>query len=251
MKQRTREAKAEYNTGAENQEITSEAQPHKYFSLLPNMVDDSDLDPYERTLYNHYVRVGECWENVETTALKTHMSTGKVSEARRVLEERGWIRVGVSQYGTKLVTIIDRWAENIAKYSRSETPSPHETQDSPGETKKTHIKEDTHTQTPETETQRLECWNELQKEFPLQLNALQWDDFDKLWRTFPDKRRHEYALARVKQANPKKFSFYKQDFAGYDPDKPKTWGDGAPAKTPHAPPFQKPHNATYLRERRD
>ncbi len=114
---KTREQKATYETG-EQQEIVDDASPHKYFSMIPNMVDDSDLDPYERTLYLHYVRVGECWESVRTTAEKCKMSHPTVIEKRNALAEKGWITLSENKYGTIEVTIVDRWAENVNAYSK-------------------------------------------------------------------------------------------------------------------------------------
>ena len=64
----------------ENQQIDNEAPFSKYFTMMLNMADD-DLNPYEYRLLAHYVRIGgDVYETTKTTAMKTKMSSGKVSQ---------------------------------------------------------------------------------------------------------------------------------------------------------------------------
>jgi len=96
----------------------------KYYHIMLNMADD-DLDPYEYRLLGHYVRVGKCWENTRTTAKKTQMSAGKVSMTRDTLHSKGYINVEYRGKDTCLVTVIDRMAENVARYQNQRSPHEH------------------------------------------------------------------------------------------------------------------------------
>jgi len=103
--------------------VTNEAPPGKYFTMLLNMADD-DLDPFEYRLLGHYIRVcgagkdGSCFETTRTTAQKTRMSRTNIQKARDSLRKDGWIRFenGKSRQPL-LITIVDRMAENVARYS--------------------------------------------------------------------------------------------------------------------------------------
>ena len=94
----------------------------KYFTMLPNLLDDAGLSPYAFRLLVHYYRVcggnNSCYEGVRTTAKRTCMSVGKVSESRRELEQDGWIKLRAEQFKnrpapTLVVSIQDRWKENM------------------------------------------------------------------------------------------------------------------------------------------
>lgn len=97
----------------------------KYFTMLPNLLDDVGLSPYAFRLLVHYYRVcggnSTCYEGVRTTAKRTCMSVGKVSESRRELEQDGWIKLRAEQFEnrpapTLVVSIQDRWKENMEQY---------------------------------------------------------------------------------------------------------------------------------------
>ncbi len=139
------------------QRVVDDSDPRCYFSQVPHLADD-ELDPFEMRLYVHYLRVcgaggGACWESVKTTAEKCRMSTGKVSKTRRSLAEKRFIRVqgGDHRNSTPLVTMQDRWAENMQRYSPERSPderSVHQmneafttrTKRSPGETKNNSLR---------------------------------------------------------------------------------------------------------------
>jgi hypothetical protein len=123
-----------------SQDITDNSDLRRYFALIEHMAED-DLDLYEYRLLGHYKRVcgthgGQCTESVRTTANRIKgMSIGKVSEARRELERLGWIKVAVhahpSQKGNTVidgisVTLVDRMAENVARYSAMCSANEHE-----------------------------------------------------------------------------------------------------------------------------
>ena len=100
----------------------------KYFTIVPNTIDDMDLSPYAFRLYCHYKRVagdnGACWQSVETLSKACKMSTGSVVKARKELEAAGLIEVthqsnphGGRDYNT--VTMVDIWNTNMKSLSSS------------------------------------------------------------------------------------------------------------------------------------
>ena len=118
--------------------FVAEEQPSKkYFAQIPNLYDDAGLTVYEFRLLVHYVRVGDCWEGTRHTAETCAMSVGSVVKARNSLEAKGFIRTMESEWGTKRIIILDKWAENMEKYRSPDERdrSPHEHPRSPGETK--------------------------------------------------------------------------------------------------------------------
>lgn len=98
----------------------------RYFHQMLNMADD-DLNPYQYRLLGHYIRVDNCWESVRTTARITRMSVGMVVKTRNSLQELGYIQLEISEHDTYLVTVVDRMAENVARYAnKKQQRSPHE-----------------------------------------------------------------------------------------------------------------------------
>jgi len=90
---------------------------HKWFTQIPNIYDDSDLDPYDFRLLIHYCRVGNCYQSVRTTAEICHISVGQVVASRTSLEKKGYIRTTTNEKGTISIIVVDKWPENFAKYS--------------------------------------------------------------------------------------------------------------------------------------
>lgn len=110
------------------QRVEDEGRAHKYFHILPNMVDD-DLDPFQYRLYGHYKRIcgdtGTCEESVRQTADATKMSTKTVEKARDELADMGYIhqvkpsKQEARKGQTVHVTLVDRWAENVYRYAKA------------------------------------------------------------------------------------------------------------------------------------
>lgn len=114
-------------TKAEQQVIRHESNPYRYFTMMLNMADD-DLNPHEYRLLGHYVRWaghgGSQQESIRQTAKVTRMGKSTVDKTRDALEAKGYIKVvkptederkdGVATQ----VIVVDRWAENIARYSK-------------------------------------------------------------------------------------------------------------------------------------
>lgn len=186
--------------------VAKESPDGKYFHIMLNMSDD-DLDVYEYRLLGHYVRVcnvngtGQCWESTRTTADKCKMSVGKVSSTRKSLEAKGYLKLlqpdQHSKGDTLMVLVVDRWAENINRYSsQNEQPelkvierSPHEQscshdeqECSPHETKNNNIRktieQDSTTPAPEApqapvpEKQKAVSSSSVQEKEPLNLNIV-------------------------------------------------------------------------------
>jgi len=105
------------------QQDISEVSNKKYFTIIPNIYDDSDLSVYEFRLLVHYVRVGGCHETIRTTAQKTNMSHPMVKKSRDLLEGKGYINAHQNDFGVIEISIIDKWKENIEKYSAGHTVS--------------------------------------------------------------------------------------------------------------------------------
>lgn len=118
--------------------VTSEDR--KWYTMIPNIVDDMGLDPYAFRLYAHLRRVagdtGACWQSTDTLAKHCKMGEGSVSKAKQALKAAKLIRIELrTRNGTRYhhITIIDIWAKNMAVYeaARSQGEGAH----SPGETK--------------------------------------------------------------------------------------------------------------------
>lgn len=123
---------------------------------IPNIIDDSDLDPYEFRLLIHYYRVAAnsadgCYEGAQMTADKCHISKGQVSQKRQSLADKGWISVeadGPKNRQKITIRIVDKWADNTTHFSNG-LGSPHEPgvhhmnpQGSPHEPKKEQYKKE-------------------------------------------------------------------------------------------------------------
>lgn len=191
---------------------------------LPNLYDDSDLDPYEFRLLAHYKRVGNCWESTKTTAEKCKMSTGQVSQARDRLHDKGFIIIAeeLHEKGTLQITVIDRWAENFEKYSkRSQGEQGVHTVNayrSRGETKKE----------PSEEVNNNDAWHrELENATGGYMGGAQeFQDLTEAWQKYPDVRRHAEAMRQLQNARSRTVRVYLKAFLTYNPD--------------YVPPSQKP-----------
>lgn len=113
---------------AETQSIHDDGDPKKYWTRIYNMADD-DLDPYEYRLLGHYIRWGGTDESLAATAKTTQMGKAKVIKTRQCLQEKGYIEVEVPtaeearKHQTVRITLVDRWAENMARYTRTSSNS--------------------------------------------------------------------------------------------------------------------------------
>lgn len=116
------------------------APDHRFFMLLPNIVDDLPLSPYAFRLYAHLRRVagerGACWQSSRTLAAQTGMSVGKIVQSKRELAQPfpqlgglPLITITPQPDGHHLVRLTDVWQQNISAF---EKPTPA-SDGSPGE----------------------------------------------------------------------------------------------------------------------
>jgi len=135
-----------------NYQIRDESDPRRYYTQIPNIVDDSGLSVHAFRLYVHLKRVagddGSCWQSVTTLANACKMSRGIVGKARDELEIANLIkteRVDNPHGGRDFITIVitDIWKMNMDLYTSSpgELANPlHELASSPHELKNNPIK---------------------------------------------------------------------------------------------------------------
>jgi hypothetical protein len=126
--------------------VKDNGDPRRYFTMIPNIIDDLDLSPYAFRLYVHLKRVagdeGTCYQNRDTLAEKCHMSAGSVTEAKNELVALGLIEIEdqPTTHGGKpyhIITITDVWDKNHSNYSPM---SPDDLAMSPGDIKNNPIK---------------------------------------------------------------------------------------------------------------
>lgn len=231
---------------AETQRIQDDGDLRKYRIELPNLYDDADLDPYEFRLLAHYKRVGACYESTRTTAARCKMSMGKVSAARDSLHEKGFIVIDeyLSEHDTIQIKVVDRWAENFAKYSAMKAQKQARSENEQGvhvvnsecsqsETKKEPIEEKNIYKTV-SNPELARCWKDLSEMLGSQSASLQ-AKFLETWDEHPDPRRADFALEQTKKyCNPVSWKYYEACFVRYDPDKkppaPKPTYARAPAR---------------------
>jgi len=113
-------------TARSRTKITDAGPFSKYFHYMLNMADD-DLDLFEYRLLGHYRREcggynEPCEETIRDTARKIKgMSAAKVSETRRALAAKGWIKIEMEK-GHVSITLEDRMKENIDRYANTDGP---------------------------------------------------------------------------------------------------------------------------------
>lgn len=107
--------------------ITEEKNERLYFTMIPNIVTEMGLSVYAQSLYLRLKRrageSGECFESTRNLAIGCKMSTAKVTEAKRELEQAGLIRIETAkgEHGGRpyhIITITNIWEKNLAHYSQ-------------------------------------------------------------------------------------------------------------------------------------
>ena len=112
----------------EKQHINGE-NGHKYYHMMLNMADD-DLNPREYRLLGHYLRWaghgGTREEGIRETARICRMGQATVRKARTELAKKGYLKVEeptpeqIKEGVPVKITVIDRWAENVTRYAKTE-----------------------------------------------------------------------------------------------------------------------------------
>ena len=160
-----------------DQLIEDEGDSKKYRTELPNLYDDSDLDPFEFRLLAHYKRVGYCYESTRTTAAKCRMSVGRVVASRKALAVKHKL-IDLStdvDYGTIGIKVMDKWRENFEHYS-SLKRSPHERERSPHELKNKPRKKVARERTPRETPRAIAVFREKSKRYQ---NKAVWSEIEK------------------------------------------------------------------------
>lgn len=102
----------------------------KYWYSMPNLIDDLGLSVWAHRLYSHIKRVcgangGTCYQGTRKMADVCKMSMGKVSEAKKELQEVGLIIVqtfpAAERKGDE-IQIVDIWSKNFAVYGDATRP---------------------------------------------------------------------------------------------------------------------------------
>ena len=114
--------------------IVADSTEPRFFSMIPHLVDDSDLSPYAVRLYLHIKRVagednGACWQTVDTMAQHCHMGHSSVSKAKTDLVNAGLIRIAEDNKGGRTyhtITLVNTWAANNAHMATKNAQPPGE-----------------------------------------------------------------------------------------------------------------------------
>jgi hypothetical protein len=104
-----------------------EATQRRYFTMIPNMVDDSDLSPHAVRLYLHIRRVagedGLCWQRTTRMAKACHMDARTVRKAEKELKAAGLIRIDqqrvqrLENHKVNVISVVDIWGDNESRYA--------------------------------------------------------------------------------------------------------------------------------------
>ena len=103
----------------------------KYFTMIPNMLDDMGLSMPAIRVYLHLKRVagesGECWQSTNTIAKRCGIGMATVSKAKKELLENGLIEITKMKSSrgknSHTISIVDVWSENIKKCSENSITS--------------------------------------------------------------------------------------------------------------------------------
>ncbi len=106
-----------------------DAAPISFFTMIPHLIDDSDLSAQAIRLYLHLKRVtgesGQCWQTQDTIERECRMSNRTVVKAKRELIQAGFIEITlqpINQHPGHLITIVDLWERNEEVYRCKTAP---------------------------------------------------------------------------------------------------------------------------------
>ena len=125
-------------------EIREQTPDRRYFTILPNLLDDMGLSPHAIRLYLRLKRrAGEdgiCFENTENMAEGCNMSPATISRTKAELEIAGLITIKKRKsphghFPGHVITIIDIWKSNIEFYDNKSPVSVGNRTYSPGSTR--------------------------------------------------------------------------------------------------------------------
>lgn len=113
-------------TAKDRTRVQNEQQEPTFYARIPKMCS-LDLNPYELALYCNYKQTasddGYCDKSNSKLAKETHMSVGKVKQAKKSLEDKKLITIehrkdksGIENQ-TTYIKIVDIWKQNHDRYA--------------------------------------------------------------------------------------------------------------------------------------
>lgn len=125
-------------------EIQEQTPDRRYFTILPNMLDEMGLSPYALRLYLRLKRRagenGECWENTKHLSDGCNMSKSQISRSKAELEIAGLITIkkrslAHGHFPGHIITIVDIWKDNVDYYDNKQPVSTRDASYPPGSTR--------------------------------------------------------------------------------------------------------------------
>lgn len=120
--------------------ITERAPDRKYFTVVPNLVDEIGVSVYGYRLYAHLKRVagedGSCWQSTRTLAAGCKMSAGQIVKAKIELVKEHLITIEArkNEHGGRdyhIIRIEDIWSRNVEYCSALKGPKPEAVAEAP------------------------------------------------------------------------------------------------------------------------
>jgi len=106
----------------QNFQLQDHSSLHKYRTEIPNIILETELDPYELAFYIHLKRIagdrGACFASNKLLSEKTKISLRKVIICKKELEKKGLIKIKKREKedgspDTNLIQITDLWPRNF------------------------------------------------------------------------------------------------------------------------------------------
>jgi DNA-binding transcriptional regulator GbsR (MarR family) len=116
-------------------QVSEENTERKYFTMMPNFIDEMDLSVYAYRLYGHLRRLAangsKIHVSLNTLAKNLGMSKGSVHNAKQQLIDKkliDFIEFEKGGFQHHAIVVLDVWRENIEHFNRSsdDTGSPHD-----------------------------------------------------------------------------------------------------------------------------
>jgi hypothetical protein len=117
-------------------EIQEQTPDRRYFTAIPNLLDEMGLTPYAVRLYLRLKRragdKGQCWENTKHLAEGCNMSKSQVSRSKAELEIAGLITIkkrslAHGHFPGHIITIVNIWKDNVDYYDNKQPVSTRDT----------------------------------------------------------------------------------------------------------------------------
>jgi len=107
--------------------VSGESTEKKYFTMLPNFIDDLDLSPYAFRLYVHLRRLAaggsEIKSSVKRLAKSCKCSAGSIQNAKHELVSMSLITIKVysnDRFVFHSIIVLDVWERNINSFAKKD-----------------------------------------------------------------------------------------------------------------------------------